>query len=55
MNDKLAHKNGTINKNAPEEFFGQDRFLVREKIVNKLKEIKLRPVTEVHDYTFEIS
>jgi len=37
----IFEKNGKINKNAPEEYIGLDRFDARKKIIEHLKELNL--------------
>jgi valyl-tRNA synthetase len=37
----ILEKNGKINKNAPKEYLGLDRFEARKTIINYLKEVKL--------------
>jgi len=37
----IFEKNAKLNKNAPKEFMGMDRFLARNEIVKKLKEYNL--------------
>ena len=40
----IFEKNGTLNKNSPNEYIGMDRIEARKKIVLKLKEYKLNNI-----------
>ncbi len=47
----IMHKDGTLNENAG-EFEGQDRFIARKNVVNKLKE--LGALVKVEDYKHSV-
>ena len=48
----IMNKNGTLNENVPDEFQGLDRFVAREKVVQRLKEEGL--LEKVEDYQTHI-
>ena len=44
----ILNENGTLNENVPSEFVGIDRFIAREKVLEKLEELQLIVKTEDH-------